>query len=52
MKTNLRDNFLGNDTLKSRVVEWLIGLMAPNPETDAERVAPLLVAGQREATVQ
>ena len=44
IKTNIRDNFLGKDTLKSRVMEWLIGRMAPSPETYAERVAPLLVA--------
>jgi NAD(P)-dependent dehydrogenase (short-subunit alcohol dehydrogenase family) len=44
IKTNIRDNFLGKDTLKSRAVERLIGLMAPSPETYAERMAPLLVS--------
>jgi len=44
IKTNIRDNFLGKGTLKSRVTEWMIGLLNPSPETYAERVAPLLVS--------
>jgi NAD(P)-dependent dehydrogenase (short-subunit alcohol dehydrogenase family) len=44
IKTNIRDNFFGKDTLKSRFMEWMIGLMTPSPETYAERIAPLLVS--------
>jgi hypothetical protein len=44
IKTNIRDNFLGRDTLKSRALEWIIGKLAPSPETYAERVVPLLVS--------
>ena len=44
VKTNIRDNLLGKDSLKSRVIEWLIGLTNPTPEAYAERIAPLLVS--------
>ena len=44
IKTNIRDNFFGTDTLRSRVAEALIGLVNPSPETYAERLAPLLVS--------
>ena len=44
IKTNIRDNFLGEGTLKSRVIEWLIGLLAPSAETYAENLTPLLVS--------
>jgi NAD(P)-dependent dehydrogenase (short-subunit alcohol dehydrogenase family) len=49
IKTNIRDNFLGKDTLKSRFTEWMIGLMMPGPETYAERITPLLVSPELEA---
>src|SRR5258706_4749007 len=44
IKTNIRDNFLGKDTLKSRVAEWIIGLLTPSADTYARRLAPLLVS--------
>jgi NAD(P)-dependent dehydrogenase (short-subunit alcohol dehydrogenase family) len=44
IKTNIRDNFLGEGTLKSRVVEGLIGLLMPTAEAYADRIAPLLVS--------
>jgi NAD(P)-dependent dehydrogenase (short-subunit alcohol dehydrogenase family) len=44
VKTNIRDNFFGKDTLKSRFIEAMIGLLTPRPETYAERLAPLLVS--------
>jgi NAD(P)-dependent dehydrogenase (short-subunit alcohol dehydrogenase family) len=44
IKTNIRDNFFGKDTLKSRLSEALIALVNPSPETYAERLAPLLVS--------
>jgi NAD(P)-dependent dehydrogenase (short-subunit alcohol dehydrogenase family) len=43
-KTNIRDNFFGKESLKSRFVEGLIGLLMPSPETYAERMTPLLVS--------
>lgn len=44
MKTNIRSNVFGAGTLKSNVIEWLIGLMTPSAETYAERLTPLLVS--------
>jgi hypothetical protein len=49
IKTNIRDNFFGKDTLKSRFMEWMIGLMTPTPETYAKRMVPLLVSADLEA---
>jgi NAD(P)-dependent dehydrogenase (short-subunit alcohol dehydrogenase family) len=44
IKTNIRDNFFGKDSLKSRVAEFFIGLITPTPEQYAERMLPLLVS--------
>lgn len=44
IKTNIRNTFLGVDTLKSRFTEWIIGLLNPSAETYAERLASLLVS--------
>jgi NAD(P)-dependent dehydrogenase (short-subunit alcohol dehydrogenase family) len=44
IKTNIRDNFFGKDTLKSRFMEAIIGLLTPSPETYAKRLVPLLVS--------
>ncbi len=44
VRTAIRDNFLGAGTLKSRVAEWLIGLLNPSAEQYADRVGPLLVS--------
>ena len=44
IKTNIRDNFFGKDSLKSRVMESMIGLFTPTAEMYAERLAPLLVS--------
>lgn len=49
IKTNIRDNFLGKDTFKSRFVEWIIGLMNPSAEIYAERLIPLLISPDLEA---
>ncbi len=49
IKTNIRDNFFGKDTLKSRFMEWMIGLMTPSADTYAERLTPLLVSPDLEA---
>lgn len=42
IKTNIRDNFFGKDTLKSRIAEWLIGLLTPTADDYAQRITPLL----------
>ncbi len=44
IKTNIRDNLLGKGTLKSRLIESMIGLLTPTAEAYAARVAPLLVS--------
>lgn len=48
IKTNIRDNFLGRDSLKSRVMETLIGWFTPTPEAYAARIVPLLFAPELE----
>lgn len=49
IKTNIRNNFLGQDTLKSRFTEWIISLLNPSAETYAEHLAPLLVSPDLDA---
>lgn len=49
IKTNIRDNLLGKDSLKSRVMEAIIGAFTPTPESYAERITPLLVSKDIEA---
>lgn len=44
IKTNIRDNYFGAGSFKSRFVETFIGWLTPTPETYAERIAPLLVS--------
>lgn len=44
IKTNIRSNFLGANTVRYRVIERIIGLMSPSAENYAERLAPLLVS--------
>lgn len=44
IKTNIRDNFLGEGSLKSRAVEALIGLLTPSAATYAKRITPVLLA--------
>jgi len=43
-RSEIRENLLGQGTLKSRVVEWMIGLWTTSVETYAERLTPLLVS--------
>lgn len=50
VKTAIRDNFFGKGSLKSRVVESLIGLMTPSADDYARRIAPLLLAPGLEAS--
>ncbi len=44
VKTNIRDNLLGQGSLVSRLVETLIGWLTPTPEAYAETLVPLLVS--------
>ncbi|SCU80242.1 LAFA_0B08328g1_1 [Lachancea sp. 'fantastica'] len=44
VKTAIRDNFLGKGSLKSRVVESLIGWWYPTPAQYAEKIGPMMVA--------
>lgn len=44
IKTGIRDNFLGQGSLRSRLAEWMINLFNPTPETYAETIVPLLVS--------
>jgi len=44
IKTNIRDNFLGKDSFKSRLIERTIGFFTPSPEAYAEQITPLLVS--------
>lgn len=49
IKTNIRANVLGGEgSLRQKVVEAMIGLLTPAPETYAERVVPLLFAPELE----
>lgn len=44
IKTNIRDNFLGKGTWKSRLAEFLIGVLSPSAEDYARRIVPLLLS--------
>jgi NAD(P)-dependent dehydrogenase (short-subunit alcohol dehydrogenase family) len=49
IRTSIRDNFLGKDSFKSRVMESIIAFFTPSPEAYAERITPLLVSPDIEA---
>jgi NAD(P)-dependent dehydrogenase (short-subunit alcohol dehydrogenase family) len=42
VQSNIRDNFLGKGTLKWRLAQALVGLLAPSAERYAGRIVPLL----------
>ena len=44
IKTNIRSNLFGGDTLLYRLIEWMTGLLAPSAGTYAERLTPLLLS--------
>ena len=44
VKTNIRSNWLGANSLKHRFFEFVMGLVAKSAETYAERLVPLLVS--------
>lgn len=49
IKTGIRDNFLGRGSLKSRLVETLIGLLSQSADDYARRIGPLLVSPDLES---
>jgi NAD(P)-dependent dehydrogenase (short-subunit alcohol dehydrogenase family) len=49
IRTNIRSNLFGGDTLLYRFIEWMTGLLAPSAETYAERLTPLLVSPDLES---
>ncbi|AMK79126.1 MULTISPECIES: SDR family NAD(P)-dependent oxidoreductase [Methylomonas] len=48
IKTNIRSNLLGQDSLRFRLLERIIGLMTKSAEVYAEQIAPLLVTSDIE----
>ena len=44
VKSNIRSNWLGANSLKHRFFEFVMGLVAKSAETYAERLVPLLVS--------
>lgn len=48
VKTNIRNNLLGENSWKSYILEGLIGLITKTPEQYAARIVPLLVAPEIE----
>ena len=44
LPTNIRSNFMGANSLKFRLVEWIVGLVSMRTESYAERLTPLLVS--------
>lgn len=48
IKTNIRDNLLGQGSWISSVLEGLVGWFSPTPEQYADVVAPLLIAKELE----
>jgi len=44
IRTDIRNNFLGQGSFKSRIVETMIGVFTPTPEAYAECITPLLVS--------
>lgn len=49
IKTNIRDNFFGKGSLRSRIAETLIGWFSPSAEQYAARIVPLLISPDIEA---
>ncbi|GBR71505.1 SDR family NAD(P)-dependent oxidoreductase [Gluconobacter kanchanaburiensis] len=44
IKSGIRSNLMGADSLKHRIMEWLIGKLAPTADDYAARILPLLVS--------
>ena len=48
VKSNIRSNWLGANSLKYRLFEFVMGLFSKSADTYAERIAPLLVSSDLE----
>jgi len=48
IKTGIRSNFLGDGSIKHRLVETAVGVFMQSPETYAKRMVPLLFAPELE----
>ncbi|SJM84350.1 related to putative short-chain dehydrogenase/reductase [Zygosaccharomyces bailii] len=48
VKTNIRNNLLGEDSWKSYVVEGIIGIFTQTPDSYASSIVPLLLASEIE----
>jgi NAD(P)-dependent dehydrogenase (short-subunit alcohol dehydrogenase family) len=46
IKTAIRSNFLGEGSLRHRLIEGIFGLIRPSPEQYAQRTVPLLISPQ------
>ena len=44
IKSSIRSNLMGADSLKHRIMEWLIGKLSPNADNYAARILPLLLS--------
>ena len=44
IKTNIRNNYLGEDSFFSTVIEFIIGWTSKSPEAYAKNISPLLVS--------
>lgn len=44
IKSSIRSNLMGADSLQHRIMEWLIGKLAPSADDYAARILPLLVS--------
>ncbi|SCU96821.1 LAMI_0F07866g1_1 [Lachancea mirantina] len=49
VKTNIRDNFLGQNSWKSSIVEFFVGWLCQSPEAYARNIGPLLVTPELES---
>jgi NAD(P)-dependent dehydrogenase (short-subunit alcohol dehydrogenase family) len=49
IKTNIRSNFMGQHPLRYRLMEGMIGVLAPSADDYAKRMTPLLVSPDLEA---
>ncbi len=43
IKTNIRDNFFGKNSLKSKFMEFLIGILTPTAKEYAQKIVPLFL---------
>ncbi|CDK29037.1 unnamed protein product [Kuraishia capsulata CBS 1993] len=44
IKTNIRNNYLGENSWKSSAIEWVISWISASPEDYAKKIVPLLIS--------